>query len=510
MAAWAAGYVSDLDYNFGYFPELNPTHLELALLSRGIKPPKIENACELGFGQGISVNVHCAASSVRWYGNDFNPNQLLFARDLASSYQDGARLTDESFVEFCRRDDLPDFDYICLHGIWSWINEENRGVIVDFLRRKLRVGGVLYISYNTLPGWAQLMPLRYLMASHAQALGSPKGSVYHRLTDALNFATQVLSTNAAFGRTNPTVFDRLNLIHTQDRTYLAHEYFNQNWRPMYFNEVAAQLEPAKLSYAASANLFDHIDPINFSSEQLELLSSIPDIALRETVRDYIINGVFRKDYWVKGTQTLSDVDRIAALAEFHVVATCSWGEAPKKITGPQGEALLDERIYRPILEMLSDFQVQALSQLATKLSDRLNFEQILQALLILAGMGRLHFIRPHNNLKSIKTKTASLNHKLCERAKRGGEIAVLASPLTAGGVPVARFSQLFVLAMQTGKKSADELALFTLDILRASGHALVRDGQILSGREEALVELTTQATTFLRSEFPKLRALQVV
>jgi len=44
---------------------------------------------------------------------------------------------------------LPDFDYIGLHGIWSWISDENRQVIVDFIRKKLKVGGVLYISYNT-------------------------------------------------------------------------------------------------------------------------------------------------------------------------------------------------------------------------------------------------------------------------------------------------------------------------------------------------------------------------
>jgi SAM-dependent methyltransferase len=66
-------------------------------------------------------------------------------------------LFDESFAEFASRD-LPEFDYIGLHGIWSWISDENRAVIVDFIRRKLKVGGVLYISYNTLPGWAPLPP----------------------------------------------------------------------------------------------------------------------------------------------------------------------------------------------------------------------------------------------------------------------------------------------------------------------------------------------------------------
>ena len=68
-----------------------------------------------------------------------------------------AKLFDQAFAEFCARPDLPDFDFIGLHGIWSWISDENRAVIVDFIRRKLKVGGVLYISYNTQPGWAAIV-----------------------------------------------------------------------------------------------------------------------------------------------------------------------------------------------------------------------------------------------------------------------------------------------------------------------------------------------------------------
>ena len=37
---------------------LNPLNLNLALTYAGIKPPLIKNACELGFGQGISINFH--------------------------------------------------------------------------------------------------------------------------------------------------------------------------------------------------------------------------------------------------------------------------------------------------------------------------------------------------------------------------------------------------------------------------------------------------------------------
>ena len=60
MADWTEGYVADIDYAFSYCQELNPSRTNLALLGRGIVPPKIETACELGFGQGLGTVMHAA------------------------------------------------------------------------------------------------------------------------------------------------------------------------------------------------------------------------------------------------------------------------------------------------------------------------------------------------------------------------------------------------------------------------------------------------------------------
>src|SRR5882672_11396862 len=150
MSDWTSGYIADLGYTYGYYSELNPLRIKLAFLSAGLAPPKEGPCCELGFGQGISVNVHAAAAPADWWGTDFNPSQARFARDLAEATGSRAKLFDESFTEFCGRSDLPEFAFIGLHGIWSWISNENRAVIVDFIRRKLKAGGVVHMSYNTM------------------------------------------------------------------------------------------------------------------------------------------------------------------------------------------------------------------------------------------------------------------------------------------------------------------------------------------------------------------------
>ena len=262
MTDWTAGYVADIGYTYGYYTELNPLRVRLAFLNAGLVPPEVGSACELGFGQGMSANLHAAASVVQWAGTDFNPAQAGFAQELARVANSGAQLFDEAFDQFCNRAELPEFDYIGLHGIWSWISDENRAVIVDFVRRKLKVGGVLYISYNTQPGWAAMVPMRDLLTEHAEVLGADGAGIVSRIDSALAFADQLLAANPAYARANPQIAERIKMIKGQDRHYVAHEYLNRDWQPMAFAKMAQWLEPAKLQWACSANYLDAIDAVH--------------------------------------------------------------------------------------------------------------------------------------------------------------------------------------------------------------------------------------------------------
>jgi hypothetical protein len=105
---WTSGYVADIDYTYGYYQELNPLRARLAFLNNGLVCPEVGVACELGFGQGLSTNMHAAASVTHWYGTDFNPSQAGFAQELAESSGANVSLYADSFADFCTRDDLPD------------------------------------------------------------------------------------------------------------------------------------------------------------------------------------------------------------------------------------------------------------------------------------------------------------------------------------------------------------------------------------------------------------------
>lgn len=102
MSAWSDGYVSEIGYTYGYYGELNPNHVVLPLLMAGLAVPEVATACELGFGQGVSLNAHMAASNVEWWGTDFNPSQAGFAQDLAKQSGGKAHIFDQSFANFAR------------------------------------------------------------------------------------------------------------------------------------------------------------------------------------------------------------------------------------------------------------------------------------------------------------------------------------------------------------------------------------------------------------------------
>lgn len=508
MSDWTAGYVADVGYTFGYYAELNPLRFKLAFLNQGLVCPEIGTACELGFGQGISTNMHAAASVTHWYGTDFNPSQAGYAQELAQASSSGAKLYDEAFDAFCSRQDLPEFDYIGLHGIWSWISDENRQIIVDFIRKKLKVGGVLYVSYNTLPGWATFAPMRHLMTEHAEILGSDGRGIVSRIDGALEFAEKMLATNPAFSRVNPLVSDRLTKMKEHNRQYLAHEYFNRDWHPMHFATMVKWLEGAKVQYACSANYLDTIDAVNLTTEQQNFLSEIPDPMFRETTRDYMVNQQFRKDYWVKGIRKLSSLEQRESLNRLTVILTTGREDISLKINGVLGEATLQEAVYKPLLDLLADHKQRSLGVIWIALKDQnINFTQLLQAIMVLTGAGHLHATQEIT--PQISKTTNALNNYLMHQSRGSNDVNFLVSPVIGGGHAVNRFQQLFLLAYKNGKKSSDEIAKSVWEILTMQTQKLVKEGKTLDTAKENLAELTKQAQVFIEKQLPILKALQI-
>lgn len=511
MSDWTAGYVADIGYTYGYYSELNPQRIRLAFLHQGLHFPEVGAACELGFGQGLSTNIHAAGSLIEWHGTDFNPSQAAFAQELVAASGVTAHLHDDAFADFAKRPDLPDFDFIALHGIWSWISDENRHVIVDFIRKKLKVGGVLYISYNTQPGWAAFAPMRHLMTEHAEVLGSEGRGIVSRIDGALEFAEKLIATNPLFSRANPLVGDRLKKMKEHNRHYLAHEYFNKDWHPMHFATMADWLESAKLQFACSAHYIDHIDSVNLTAAQQTFLAEVPDLMFRETVRDFMVNQQFRRDYWIKGARKMDAVQQTQALRSQRVLLTAHRPDISLKIAGTLGEADMNVAIYAPILDLLADHKVRTIEQLEKELEGTgIAYGQLLQAMLLLAGAGHLSLVQDEAVINKARKQTDRLNAHLTRKACGNNDVSYLASPVTGGGYSINRIQQLFLLARQQGQKTPESWARFTWDILRSQKQRIIKEGKTIESDDGNLQELTSQASAFATKQIPILTALEII
>lgn len=509
MSTWSEGYVGDINYTYGYYQELNPQRIIIPFLIEGLMPPKIQNACELGFGQGVSLNVHAMAGQAKWYGTDFNPSHAFFAQNMANqSDADKVYISDQGFKEFCAREDLPEFDFIGLHGIWSWISDENRDIIVDFLRRKLKVGGVLYISYNTLPGWAAISPVRHLLVEHERINFSSAQNRVNHTKSALEAGKKVLELSQRLCNSSPTLIPKIDELLGLDPHYLTHEYLNTYWQPMYFSQIEELLSSAKLNYACSVNYLEDFPECLFSPEQQEYFKTIENPSFAQTIKDYMLNKQFRRDYWVKGQQRLNLAEATEIWKTLSVLLVLQRNEVPMSISAYRQTDLLPE-VFDPILDILADNKIHSVADILTELNGKLSDNEVFNALALLYGKQDILLAQPNEYIEQARPRCAKLNRYLLERARISNEICVLASPVTGEGMLLGLLDQLFALAHQEDiprTKWED----FVWDILVSKNQRIVKNEKPLEEEAENREELKHLQGIFLKYKLPVLQELGIL
>ncbi|MBY8960302.1 class I SAM-dependent methyltransferase [Pseudomonas sp. MIS38] len=510
--AWNEGYFTDEGYTYSYSREINPVFQRFCLLLRGFAT--LENAggyhCELGFGQGVSINIHAAANPGNYVGTDFTPSQAAHAIALANDWNSQARLYDDSFEQLLARDDLPAFDSISLHGIWSWVSRDNQQLIVEFARRHLKPGGMLYVSYNCFPGWSPSAPLRNLFSLHNRFASQASTSPAKRIDAAMEFSETLLAANPKYARAAPALGAQLQSIKGQNRQYVAHEYFNRNWDCMYFIDVVDAMTAAKLDYATTAVPLDTVAALNLSAEGMDFLEGIEHPIMREQARDYFINQNFRRDLYVRGANRLSAAEQRDSLLRSRFVLLQAIESIPGTVTGPAGEAALQTEIYSPVLEALaaSAYAPKTLQQLSMAVGS-VSYDDLVQAVTVLIGMGVAAPCQSEAAERQVQERCDTLNLQLCKRALFNSNIQVLASPVTGGGVPISRVQQLFLISIKQGMTDPQDWAQLAWAVIGDQGEVLHKGDQPLLTAEENLAEMTEQARAFAQTPLDILMALKI-
>lgn len=518
MNPWNNGYTTDIDYTAGFYRDLTPGIIRTALLLHGLDlPPRAAGEplryLELGYGQGLSLNIHAAAVPGEFWGTDFNPNHTLHAESLCQQAALQTKLLNLSFAELAQSRDIPAFDLIVLHGIWSWISDENRGHILHIIAQHLKMGGACMVSYNALPGWASMMPMRDIMAMHASICGTKAQNPLEKIYNAFSFARTLSTTDAAYFAVNTQARNMLEALKHEPAAYVAHEYFNSNWRPFYFADVANALEIPKASYVTSTRFLQTLNSICLPPEGLELFTQSPKALWQESLRDYYLNQTFRADIFVKGQRRLSPALHNKRLQALAFVLTSPVADIPLSAQGPRGQIQLKEDIYAPLLLELARnaYQPKTLARLQTSPSlAQLGPELLQEAITVLLGTGHIHPAQKEGDIAAARAACWRCNAALLEQAVHSATSNVLASPVLGGGLYLSAFEQLFLSAWHNGATEHADWASYALHCLTERGEQLLDSNGTALGPEQALEALTALAQSFKNERLSLLEAMQVL
>jgi SAM-dependent methyltransferase len=433
MTSWSHGYVADSPYTFAYQAAVAPGGLAHVCAMMGVAwqpTPRLVMA-DIGCGRGYTVNA-LAAANPGWtmLGLDYNPAHIAEAASLAEQAElDNAIFVEADLAEMtdAEIDQLPELDVASLHGVWTWVSDAVRAGIVRLLARRLKPGGLVYIGYNALPAFGHDMALQRLFR-HLAAQGG--GSSQARAQAALPTIAELFKTKPA-NLPATALLKRLTEEGADplDSAYLAHEFLTEHWRPVFFEDLLADLAPAKLDFVGSIALFENATDYLLGDEQRAIYDSMSGTAAHEFIKDVCLPRPFRRDVFIRGRRPC---DPVAAL-DAQVVAACRvLPDEPPVLHVPVGTAEIPAALWGPIAAKLREGP-QAMGQLRHLTPGR--SPNSAELLTVLSGTG---MVMPALRDSGPTAEATRFNRVVAANyaveGRRGGQYA-MASPVAAAGLP---------------------------------------------------------------------------
>ena len=360
MSGWGSGYVTDVTYLAGYYRQQAPAMMSLACLLGGVTAPlpgpdDPVSYLELGCGQGFGALI-LAASNPRWKVTaiDFNPAHIAAAREWAAE----AAIDNVSFIEAdlsTLADDpaaaqVPEADFVSLHGVWSWVPPAVQAGIVRLLHSKVPAGGVVHVSYNALPAWGPALGMQRLLRECGMRLSSRSD---RQAEEGLKVVKALWDADAEQLIRSPWLNTLIRHLDTLPPQYMAHEYINAAWAPCFHADVAAAFADAKLEWVGAGNLLENFPDLTLTPEQRAVAQRFDDPLLRELIKDACLERSLRHDVFVRGARRIGPAIRNAALMDVSLSLNISPDEMPFEATMAAGRAELNRAFYGPITNALA-------------------------------------------------------------------------------------------------------------------------------------------------------------
>ena len=389
---WQHGYRAELTYTCGFFRELAPDWLDLAALLKLQPSPRPKSGApfrylELGSGMGFNLCLLAALyPEGEFIGIDFNPDHIIHSQRLSEMlHLQNVRFVEGDILTLASQpgDLVNRQHYVVAHGVAAWVKEPIREALMQLAATALRPGGLFYCSYNTLPGWLEIFPLRQLARAKALQRGSSAGSSLQSLLEATETLKSLLARpiyNGPLGLKLPGLRDELARLEHQEPEYLVQEYMNDSWQPLDVHTMHTLAATHKLSYVSSATLIENFEWILHENIR-DVVIAETDPIVRQTLLDIVTYKRFRRDIFCRGTLKITSTELAQQLRQVRVAIKETTNQLDSGFSTSFGKININIDICTAIEEYLASGP-QDLGSLQDHLSlQKLDLAQLIAVLL---------------------------------------------------------------------------------------------------------------------------------
>ena len=287
-----ASSYDQLPYTSLAFPQTHPDHLATIARIFGLSPPNV-SACrvlELGCaGGGNVIPMAFNLPHSEFVGIDLSQQQVQDAQtSIAALGLRNIRIEHASIVDI--DEGWGAFDYIICHGVFSWVERTVQEKILAIASGNLSANGIVYVSYNTYPGWHMRKMVRDMMRYHASQFSAPKEQV-EQARALLMFLASASKDTGPYSQLLAAEAERLS---RSPDSYVFHEHLERTNLPLYFHQFIERAEAAGLQYLSEAVVSEMLTSL-FPATVAQTLERIsPDLLHLEQYMDFVRNRQFRQ------------------------------------------------------------------------------------------------------------------------------------------------------------------------------------------------------------------------
>jgi len=196
---------------------------------------------------------------------------------------------------------LGKFDYILCHGVFSWVPDFVREAILNVSSQNLSENGVVFISYNTMPGWYFRGMVREMLLRHVADI---KDS-FVKIEQARALLSFLAESNATRNTSHATyIRAEAEFLAKQPDTYLFHEHLEEHNKAFFFEDFLRDAAKHNLQFLGESNIASMWTG-NLPPDTQKKLESINDSAKIGHYTDCITGRTFRETLLVHGGLPIS-------------------------------------------------------------------------------------------------------------------------------------------------------------------------------------------------------------